>query len=238
MTDTSSAGSRRLYAGVARAVLNAWSTVRTVYYANSVSWRALKSGGLLFFGFFLWAGSSVLQSYTGWRALDYTAAYGFVVLWYGPIHHIVVIPLALRWRRSAGLRQRVGRRLPNAMLAVFLVVVLFLGTFPAGPMTVNFDSAIGGADAADVNAELVCESQATAETTRISCELRDAEQVDRVVVVSGGTELVTDDDPPYEFTVDAGDVEETMGRQAFTVRLYDESGNLARQYTRDLQYID
>ena len=113
MSNTSNTETAGALTGVQRATRNAWLVVKTVYYANSVSWRALKSGGLLFFGFFLWAGSNVLRSNTGWAVLDYTAAYGFIVLWYGPLHHVVVIPLALKWRRSAGLRQRVGRALPT-----------------------------------------------------------------------------------------------------------------------------
>lgn len=37
---------------------DAWDTLNTVYYANSRSWRFLKAGTLVFFGFFLWAGAT------------------------------------------------------------------------------------------------------------------------------------------------------------------------------------
>lgn len=230
MSNTSGTESVGVIAGAERAASNAWNVVRTVYYANSVSWRALKSGGLLFFGFFLWAGSNVLRSYTGWGVLDYTAAYGFVVLWYGPLHHVVVIPLALRWRRSAaGLRQRVGKRLPNAMLAVFLVGVLVLGTFPVGPVIVDFDSAIGGAEGATPQPDLACVENDAGDL--VDCEVRNPDAVDRVVVTSSGEELLALDDPPFEFSVAAGEVGETMGEKQFTVRLYDDEGGLVRQYT-------
>ncbi|MFB6268809.1 MAG: hypothetical protein ABEH83_02615 [Halobacterium sp.] len=229
MSNTSNTESVGALAGVERAVGNAWGVVKTVYYANSVSWRALKSGGLLFFGFFLWAGSNVLRSYTGWAVLDYTAAYGFIVLWYGPVHHVVVIPLALKWRRSAGLRQRVGMRLPNAMLAVFLVGVLVLGTFPAGPVIVDFDSAIGSAEGAQVQPDLACLENAAGDS--VDCEVRNPSAVDRVVVTSSGEDVRVLDSPPFEFTVDASEVRETMGQKQFTVHLYEADGDLVRQYT-------
>ncbi|MCD2199345.1 hypothetical protein LPA44_05455 [Halobacterium sp. KA-4] len=223
-------------AGVTSAVRNGWRTAKTVYYANSVSWRVLKSGALLFLGCFLWAGSNVLQSYVGWRVLDYTMAYGFVVLLYGPVHHLVVIPLALRWRRSSGLRQRFGKRLPTAMLAVFLAVVLIAGAFPAGAMTVDFGSAIGTSDSATAaQPELACTTESGGET--IVCEVTNAGRVDRVVVTSAGEQLLAVDDPPYDFTVEAANVQSTMDREQFRVVLYDENGNLVRQYTRRLSTI-
>ncbi|NIB99319.1 hypothetical protein [Halobacterium sp. R2-5] len=218
---------------IASAVGSGWRAAKTVYYANSVSWRVLKSGALLFLGFFLWAGSNVLESYVDWGFLDYTMAYGFVVLFYGPIHHVVVIPLALRWRRSSGLRQRVGKRLPTAMLAVFLAVVLVAGTFPAGAMTVDFGSAMTADGAPDAQPELACSE--TAGGDAVACEVTNAEGVDRVVVTTGsGTELRAVEDPPYDFTVRKDEIEATMDTKQFTVHFYDEHGDLLRRYTHRL----
>jgi hypothetical protein len=64
-----------------------WRDLLSVYYANTAVWRWLKSGTLVFFGFFLWAGSTVLQSVTGWTFLNYTMAYGFLLLAWGPFTH-------------------------------------------------------------------------------------------------------------------------------------------------------
>jgi hypothetical protein len=229
VTKTSTPDSVGPVAGLERVVSNAWSVVKTVYYANSPSWRALKSGGLLFFGFFLWAGSNVLLSYTGLGVLEYTAAYGFIVLWYGPVHHVVVIPLALRWRRSAGLRQRVGRRLPNAMLVVFIVGVLVLGTFPVGPVLVDFDSAISSAEGAQAQPELSCVEREAGDL--VDCEVTNPSAVDRVVVTTKGEDIRVLEAPPFEFTVEASQARETMDQKQFTVRLYDDQGGLVRQYT-------
>lgn len=222
-------------AGVASVARGGWRAAKTVYYANSVSWRVLKSGALVFLGCFLWAGSNVLGSYVDWGVLDYTMAYGAVVLVYGPIHHLVVIPLALRWRRSAGLRQRVGKRLPTAMLVVFLAAVAVAGTFSAGAMAVNFGSAMGGDGATAAQPELACTAESGGET--VACEVTSAERVERVVVTSAGEQLLAVDDPPFEFTVEASAVESTMDREQFRVRLYDGNGNLVRQYTRRLATV-
>lgn len=223
---------------VADLVGSAWSALKTVYYANSLSWRFLKSGTLLLFGFFLWAGANVLYSYNPDLAvLRYPMAYGFVLILYGPFHHLVVLPLAFRWRRDAGAKRRVGRKLPNAMLAVFLAVVLVLGTAPVGAMTVDFQGTLGS-DGADVSPDLVCEGAETENETEIRCELSSSEGVDRVVVTSGDTRLVDDSDPPYEFTIRERELESVMGEKQFTVELENEDGAMIRRYTRRLSMID
>lgn len=93
------------------AVANAWRSLKSVYYANTVSWRVLKSGALVFFGFFLWSSSNLLLSYRpGWTFLRYPMAYGFILIPYGPVHHFVVILLALRLRRRTGRSVRSSSR--------------------------------------------------------------------------------------------------------------------------------
>lgn len=63
-----------------------WSTLNTVYCPNWLSWRLLKSGTLVFFGFFLWAGSNLLYSSNpDLTFLRYLMAYGFVLVGYGPV---------------------------------------------------------------------------------------------------------------------------------------------------------
>lgn len=222
----------------AAAVGGAWNALKTVYYANSLSWRFLKSGTLVFFGFFLWAGANVLYSYNPdlWP-LRYPMAYGFVLILYGPFHHLVVLPLAFRWRRGSGGKRRVGRKLPNAMLAVFLAVVLVLGTFPVGAMTVDFQGTLGSDDA-DVSPELLCNSSQTENGTEIRCHLSDSTGVDRVVVESGDSRLVVDSEPPYEFTVHESELEAVTGEKQFTVALEDEDGTMIRRYTRRLSMVE
>jgi len=210
-------------------VASAWNALRTVYYANSVSWRILKAGALVFLGFFVWAGSNILHSVQpGWNFLTYPMAYGFLLILYGPIHHVVVIPLALRWRRASGVRQSIGKRMPNGGLALFLLAVLLLGTFPAGPMAIDFASALEESGV-DVAPDMHC---VKSEGGTIHCHLSDSAGVDHVVVESGGTELVTDADPPFEFDIEESNVQTVLGERKFTVRLLDEDGGLVRRYTR------
>lgn len=219
-------------------VKTAWNTLKTVYYANSISWRFLKGGTLIFFGFFLWAGSNVLHSYNSdLVVLQYPMAYGFILILYGPFHHLVVLPLAFRWRRKRGTKQRIGRRLPNTMLAVFVVAVLILGTFPVGAMTVDFHGALASDDP-DVNPDLLCHKSQTEDGTEIHCSLSESEGIDRVIVVNDGTQLVVDENPPYEFTIHERDIEPVVGQKQFRVVLESEDGTMIRQYTRRLSMID
>lgn len=216
----------------------AWSTLKTVYYANSLSWRFLKSGALVFFGFFLWAGANVLYSYNpDLTLLQYPMAYGFVLIIYGPVHHLVVLPLAFRWRRAPGLRQRLGKRGPNAMLALFLVGVVVLGTFPAGPMLVDFQSALDSSGA-DISPGLLCTKSTTDNGTAIHCHLTESEGIDHIVVRSGNSELVVDETPPFEFTVHERELETVAGEKRFTVMLQDEDGSLIRRYMRRLSMVE
>jgi len=139
-------------AWIAGSLRDAWRTMRSIYYANSLSWRFLKSGALVFLGFFLWSASNLLLSYQpAWTWLHYPMSYGFLLILYGPVHHFLVIPLAIRWRRgTSDTGTRIGRRLPTAGLALFLVAVVVLGTAPTAPVVFDFQSSLAGASA-DIN---------------------------------------------------------------------------------------
>ena len=216
---------------------SAWSTIKTVYWANSVSWRFLKAGALLFFGFFCWAGSNVLHSYNASvDLLYYPMAYGFLLIVYGPIHHLVVIPLAVRWRRGSGRRQRLGRRLPNAMLVAFVLAVLVLGALPFGAMAVDFQAGFGS-DSPDVNPELSCVTSPTPTGTNVTCTLSSSEGVGSVDVRSDGASIASVTEPPYVFTIRERDLGTVTGEKQFTVVLRDEDGDLVRRYTRRLALI-
>jgi len=211
-----------------------WRTARTVYYASSPSWQALKSGALAFLGFFLWSSSNLLLSYQPtWDWLTYPMAYGFVLVWYGPLHHVVVIPLSLRLRRRVDGWSRVGRRLPTAMLAVFLAGVVVLGTYPVGPMAFEFGG--GGAGGPDVDPTLTC-SKAT-DASAVHCHLEGAAGVDHVVVRSGGERLAVDREAPFEFTVETAEMTEVAGQRQFQVLLKDAEGNTVRRYTRTVSMV-
>jgi hypothetical protein len=219
------------------AIRDAWRTVKSIYYASSVSWRLLKSGALVFLGFFLWSGSNLLLSYQpAWTWLQYPMAYGFVLIGYGPFHHTVVIPLALRWRRSGGSKTRIGRRLPNASLALFLSVVVVLGTFPAGPMVFDFQSSLADAGA-DINPDLLCTKSTEGSETHVHCHLTTSEGIDHVAVESGGERITVDRDPPFDFDVRTSHLDEVTGVKQFQVVLKDGNGDTIRRYTRTLSMV-
>ena len=216
---------------------NAWRTMKSIYYANTVSWRLLKSGALVFLGFFCWSASNLLLSYQpSWTWLYYPMAYGFALLVYGPFHHVVVIPIALRWRRSGGTKTRIGRRLPNASLALFLSVVVILGTFPGGPMLFDFQSSLADAGA-DVNPDLLCTKSTHEAETHVHCHLTTSEGIDHVVVESGGQQVTVDRDPPFDFDVRSSQMAEVTGTEQFQVVLKDENGDTIRRYTRTLSMV-
>lgn len=217
-----------------------WHTLTTIYYANSVSWRILKAGALLFFGFFLWAGSAILLSVqSGWTFLHYSRAYGFVLILYGPFHHLVVIPLYQRFRRQ-GTHLAFGQHLhlPNFSLAVFLTLVVVLGTLPVAPMTIDFGSTLGDGGGTGIHPELTCNKTTTNGATEIHCQLSQSQGVDRIVVKTGGEQLRTDDQSPFKFTVRKSELIAVQGSKQFRVTVLDGRGNIIRRFTRRLWMIN
>lgn len=219
---------------VRRALRAAWNDLLSVYYANTPVWRLLKSGALLAFGLFLWSGANLLLSYRpDWGWLYYVMAYGFVLLFWGPFTHLVVVPAVIRSRRSGrgGPWRWFGRHGTKLSLAVFLLLVLALGTAPVGPMTFEFQVPTDGEG--DVNPELLC----TRSGEVIHCHVTEARGIDRVVVSSGGETLTTDDEPPFDFDVTVSELATVDGDRQFTVELLDEDGDVLRRYIRRAELI-
>jgi len=215
-------------------IVRGWRDLKSVYYANSTIWKLLKSGTLLFFGLFLWTGTNLLLSYQpGWRFLNYVMAYGFVLLLWGPLTHLVVVPLVIRLRRANGGRlvRFPSRHGSKANLTVFLAIVLVLGTAPLGAMTFQFQLPSGGED--DVNPRLEC----TRSGDVVHCHLSDSRGIGRVVVTSGGETLLVVEEPPFDFDVDVDDLAGERGDRQFVVELQDEEGDTLRRYSRRVDLI-
>lgn len=217
-----------------------WHTILTIYYANSLSWRLLKAGGLFFLGCFVWAGSNILAScFSELTLLEYTTSYGFVLIGYGPVHHIAVIPLYQRLRKQ-GIHLTPGghAHLPNLSLIVFTVLVLSLAVNPLPVMVIDFQSTFD-AGGGDVTTELACVKHTDAnDTVGIHCHLTDETGIAQIDVQSGSTHLLTDDTPPFEFSISSTDLESTMGTKRFRVELTDTDGTLIRRFTRTLPMIE
>lgn len=222
-----------------RLVRSGWRTMLTIYYANSVSWRALKAGALVFLGFFAWVGASILLSYRPeWTFLHYLQAYGFLLLGYGPFHHLVVIPVYQRFRREGRHLSLGGHlHLPNWSLAVFFALVIVLGTFPAGPMVIDFTSALDDAGV-DVDPALLCVKGEHGNGTDVHCHLSESDGIDRVVVRSGDRTILTDEEPPFDFTVREAQLDARRDEKRLVVDLLDSDGSLIRRYTRILSRVD
>ncbi|WP_254529708.1 hypothetical protein [Natrinema gelatinilyticum] len=217
-----------------KVLVGAWRDLKSVYYANSTIWKLLKSAGLLFFGLFLWAGTNLLLSYQpGWGFLYYVMAYGFALLLWGPLTHLLVVPFVIRMRRSGkgGLARFVSRHGSKANLTTFIVIVLILGTFPLGVMTFEFQLPSNGGS--DVNPYLDC----TRSDETVHCHISDSRGIDRVVVTSGGETLEVIDEPPFDFDVDIGDMRAERGDKQFVVELQDENGDTLRRYNRRAEMI-
>lgn len=218
-----------------RVIRSGWNDLVSIYYANTPVWRVLKIGALLALGLFLWSGSNLLLSYRAdWGVLYYMMAYGFLLLFWGPFTHLVVVPTIIRSRRSGrgGVRRWIARHGSKANLSVFLVLVLVLGTFPVGAMTFEFQMPTGG-DAGSINPELQC----TRSDGVIHCHLSDARGIDSVAVLTAGEELQVIDDPPYDFDLNVNDLETVNGDRQFTVELRDEDGSVIRRYIRRVELI-
>ncbi|GAB3027831.1 hypothetical protein [Natronobiforma cellulositropha] len=219
-----------------RLLRQAWRDTLSVYYANTPIWRTLKSGGLLVFGFFCWSAASLLLSYRpDWTVLWYVAAYGFLLIVWGPLTHAVIVPLVIRLRRTGEhpLTRAFTRHASKLNLTVFLAIVLVLGTFPVAPMTLDFQSGLTGDSSPDVDPDLLC----TVSDDLITCHLSSDEGIDHIVVTSGGSHLEVVDDPPFAFEIRVDDLETVVGQQRFDVELRDEDGDRLRRYTRNADAI-
>lgn len=218
-----------------RQLRNGWRQMRSVYYANSFSWRWLKSGALLFFGFFCWTSSNVLLSYQPeWTWLYLPMAYGFVLIPYGPFTHLVMVPLTIRLRKRG---HPLSRHLTKLNLGVFVLIVLVFAAYPPGIMAFEFGGG-GESGTPDVNPELICTAAETdGGAAAVHCHLSNGTGVDGIVVESSGEEIARDETPPFDFTVTESRIREVVGTKQFQVDLLDEDGDLIRRYTRTVTSI-
>ncbi len=213
---------------------SAWRDFLSIYYANSPTWRVFKSGGLAFFGFFCWAASNLLLSLRpGWTFLYYVMAYGFLLIPYGPFTHIVVVPLAIRWRRRAsGTRNTLGKKMSKINISVFIVAVLVVGTMAPGVMILDFSSVTTG-DSPDVDPELDCERV----EGEVSCALSDEPGIERVVVLSAGEQVTVLTEPPWNFTVPEDDLVQVRDSLRMEVEVQDADGHTLRTF-RERFYVE
>ena len=207
-----------------------WNDLLSVYYANTPIWRVFKSAGLLFLGLFCWSAASLLLSYRPeWTVLQYVVAYGFVLILWGPLTHLVVVPAVIRLRRTATspITRTISRHGSKLNLSVFLLLVVVLGAAPISPMVLEFGFVSSGESGPDIDPDLICTGEAV-----IECELSDPSGIDHVVVTSGDRELATVGEAPFAFEIHEDELVETVSQKQLVVELRDEDGETLRRYVR------
>ncbi|WP_380676319.1 hypothetical protein [Salinigranum sp. GCM10025319] len=207
-----------------------WRDLLSVYYANTPIWRWMKSGALVLLGLFLWTGANVLHSYRpDWDPLRYVMAYGFVLLAWGPLTHFVVVPLTIRFRRTAErpFVRSLARHASKLNFSTFLLVVVVVGTLAPGVMLLDFSPGTdtGGST---VTADVTCDAGESV----VSCRVDVTGEVDHVAVTAGGEVIRTLDDPPYAFEVERSELAETGVGHQFVVELRDADGNTLRRFVQ------
>lgn len=104
-------------------------------------------------------------------------------------------------------------------------------------MTVDFHGPLESSGA-DVDPDLLCTKSPTDNGTSVHCHPTETEGIDRIVVRSGDSQLLVDDTPPYEFTINERELETVTGETQFTVVLQEDDGTMIRRYTRRLSMIE
>lgn len=230
--DTESKSGTSLLVTIRRLPRQIWRDLISVYYTNTPVWRWLKSGTLVFFGFFLWVSASLLYSFqSGWGWLTYVMAYGFVLILWGPLTHMLVVPLAIRLRRTAHhpVARAFARHASKINLSVFFAIVLVLGMAPIAPMMIDFTGFTDRDGSPDVSAQIDC----TTENDLVTCQVDTDDRVDHVVVLAGGGEIDrADGPPPFTLEFDRAETEEVVGQQQFVIELRGSDGETLRRYVR------
>lgn len=219
-----------------KVITQAWRDLKSVYYANTMIWRLLKSAALVFLGLFAWVGANLLLSYRpDWGFLYYVLSYGFLVIFWGPFTHLVVVPLIIRTRRGGaeGIGRLFSKYATKTNLTIFFILVLVLGMYPIGPMLFEFQLPTDGPGSADIDADLQCTKSAEV----VHCHLSDSRGVGSLEVTSGDKTLTTVEESPFAFDLQISEMQTIRGTKQFKVKLRDEDGNTVRTYIRRVELI-
>ncbi len=214
-----------------------WRTIKSVYYASAPSWQVLKSGALLFFGFFCWSSATLLLSYEpSWHWTYVLMAYGFLLTWWGPLTHLLLVPRLIPWLRRQPRGHAlhfIGKKVTQINLTIFTATVILLSVFPPDVMTVDFGSIVHSTRTADVNPTLNC----TRDVATITCRLDDTEGVGAISVASGGTILLERQQGDFSFSLEIADLVEVVGQRQFQVVVHTPDGEQVRRFTRTASMI-
>ena len=206
----------------------AWSDLKSVYYANTPVWRWLKSGALVFLGLCTWAGAAVVLSVRPeWTFLTFVMAYGFLLVFWGPLTHFGIVPLVLKVRRTAShpLIRAIGRHGGKINLSIFFILVILLAIVQPGVMLLEFSPGIGE-PGTDVSGSIECSGP---EDGLITCDISNPSGFDHAVIMTGGTVVDRADEEPYRMSIHEEEVVNNQFR--VVLRAEDESPLRTRVYT-------
>lgn len=211
-----------------------WLGYKALYYASTPAWQVLKSGALFILGIFCWSTGNLLLSYEpSWSWTYYLMAYGFLLIPWGPVTHLALVPHVtpfLRRRfRSVAVRFA-ARHLSLVNFGIFVVHVVMFGLFPPSHLTFEFDATPTETTAAAVDPALTCLTAPAPHT--VSCRLEASVGVSSVQVESAGEQLLILQESPFEFQLHRDRVHQIVGRREFEVHVLTEDGELIRSYTR------
>lgn len=219
-------------------IKKAWNVLKTVYSYNSLPWRILKSGGLVVFGFFNLMASNLLYSYNpNWDFLYLFMSYGALLILYGPIHHLVVIPGTINLGKYNWARKlKIPSRGHQVMLILFFLAVIYFSLFPLNIMTFDL-SAVELGSTADIDPEVSCWRVEKGSST-IQCEVSDEPGIAKVVVNHNGETILSVKNPPYRFTVDENDLKTVVGQKSFYIIPKDKNNQMLRRYVQQTRLIE
>lgn len=206
----------------------------SVYYANTPTWRWLKSGALVFLGGFAWMSGAVLLSVRPeWGLLTYLMAYGFLLVFWGPLTHLVIVPLTIRLRRTAShpATRWLSRNSAKVNLTIFVSLVILFGWLTPGIMMLEFSPTLGGGNGTNVSGDLVCETEGEI----VTCWVENPDGFDHITVEARGQLIAEAHDPPYEVQFERGDAAETRTGKEVVVTFRDEDGERVHRLVRPIR---
>ncbi len=211
-------------------ISQAWRDMKSIYFANTPFWRWLKSGALVFLGFCVWAGTAVLLSVEpDWDVLYLPMAYGFLLILWGPLTHLLIVPLVLRVRRRSQDSRvlAIARNAGKINLTIFFAIVVGLAVLQPGLMVLEFGGGDGPGGGVEVEGEIQC---VTDDPETVTCTVENAAGFDHAVVIADGEVIERADEPAYELTFDRAEVDGSR----FLVELRDADGDRLRTASRSL----
>lgn len=216
-----------------------WLAYKALYYASTPAWQVLKSGALFMLGVFCWSTGNLLLSYEpSWSWIYYLMAYGFLLIPWGPVTHLLLVPHVtpfLRRRFKHPALRFVARHLSLVNFGIFAVHVVLFGLFPPSHLTFEFGATPTTQAVADMDPSLTC--MRPADAALVSCRVDPADGIGSVQVESAGKQVSLLHHTPFSFELREDQVRTVVGRREFEVLVLAPDGSLIRSYTRSFDAI-